>query len=216
MFSPKSVSSGTLFFMGTKIALGLYHLRRALNIATLREMNSHRYRLEKLPSSAGTLARTPSRWSREKSVLRSDTLLACSGLNRKGGPMAVWQFDMYFIARGMQAPDLNAEGWETPALPLPLVYDVQKDLAHCLGPPWLMLPDWLVFGPEKGNRVDVLFENEAEGSIFVRCDVREKAPQFLVLVSDLAQSHECRFFSPQSREFIEPSLETVLSAIKGR
>ena len=130
--------------------------------------------------------------------------------------MAVWQFDMYFILRGALAPDLNAEGRETPSLPLSLVYDVQKDLAHYLGPPWFMLPDWLVFGPEKGNRVDALFETETEGSIFVRCDVREEAPQFLVLVSNLAQSHECRFFCPQSREFIEPNLDMLLNAIRGR
>jgi hypothetical protein len=128
--------------------------------------------------------------------------------------MAVWQFDLYYIARDASAPNMDAEGWDAPPLPLGLVYDVQTELASYLGSPWMMLPDWLVFGPERGNRVDILFENEVEASVFVRCDVRDEAPQFLVLVSNLAHIHGCRFFSPQSRELLEPNLEVLESAIR--
>lgn len=108
--------------------------------------------------------------------------------------MAAWQFDLYFIARDTSAPNMDAEGWDAPPLPLGLVYDVQTELTNYLGSPWMMLPHWLVFGPERGNRVDILFENEIEASVFVRCDVRDEAPQFLVLVSNLAHIHGCRFF----------------------
>lgn len=59
----------------------------------------------------------------------------------------------------------------------------------------LMLQDWLVFGPENGNRIDILFEGGVGAEVSVRCDVREEAPQFLVLVSDLVRFHGCRFFS---------------------
>ena len=96
--------------------------------------------------------------------------------------MAVWQFDLYFIARDASAPNMDAEGWDAPPLPLSIVYDVQTELANYLGPPWMMLPDWLVFGPERGNRVDTLFENEVEASVFVRCDVRDEAPQLKLQV----------------------------------
>ncbi len=128
--------------------------------------------------------------------------------------MAAWQFDLYFIARDASAPNIDAEDWDAPPLPLSLVYDVQIELANYLGPPWLMLSDWLVFGPEKGNRIDIIFESEIDATVFVRCDVRDEAPQFLVLVSKLAHAHGCRFFSPQSRELLQPNLEVLESTIR--
>ena len=123
--------------------------------------------------------------------------------------MAIWQFDFYFIARGALAPDLSAEAWDAPPLPLAVVHSLQSDLAHYFGLPWLMLPDWIVFGPERGNRVDVLFETETDASIFVRCDVRDEAPQFIVLICNLARSLGCQFFSPKSGEVFEPNLEVL-------
>ena len=129
--------------------------------------------------------------------------------------MAAWQFDVYLIASGASVPDLDAEYWETPALPLTVVREIQEELAHYLGPPWLMLPEWLVFGPENGNRIDVVFETDDSGSIFVRCDLRQEAPQFLVLVCNLAHGHGCQLFNPQSRGCIEPTIEALESAMAG-
>lgn len=130
--------------------------------------------------------------------------------------MAVWQFDLYFIPRSAEAPNLDAEALDAPALPLPVVYEVQIELAHYMGPPWSMLPDWLVFGPENGNRIDVNFDSEDTASIFVRCDIRQEAPQFLVLVCNLAHTYGCRFFSPQSRQLIEPSLDALYSVLSAK
>jgi hypothetical protein len=129
--------------------------------------------------------------------------------------MAAWQFDVYLIARGASVPDSDAEYWETPALPLTVVRDIQDELAHYLGPPWLMLPEWLVFGPENGNRIDLVFETEDSGSIFVRCDLRQEAPQFFVLVCNLAHGHGCQLFNPQNRECIEPTIGALESAMAG-
>lgn len=129
--------------------------------------------------------------------------------------MAAWQFDLYFIARKTPAPDLNAESWETPSLPLDVVYELQAELAHYFGPPWLMLPDWLVFGPENGNRIDVVFETDDSASIFVRCDLRQEAPQFLVLICNLAHSRACQFFNPQRRVLLEPTLKALEGALAG-
>jgi hypothetical protein len=91
---------------------------------------------------------------------------------------------------------------------------MQEELAHYMGPPWLMMGDWLVFGPENGNRIDILFEDDVGAEVSVRCDVREEAPQFLVLISDLVRFQGYRFFSPSTREFIEPELELILEAIR--
>lgn len=128
--------------------------------------------------------------------------------------MAVWQFDLYVIHSRGQMPQPSDGKCMAPSLPLGVVYDFQEELAHYLGPPWLMLKDWLVFGPEKGNRIDVVFENETHASVSVRCDVREEAPQFLVLITNLTHFHGCEFFSPLTREFIKPDLELVVDAIR--
>lgn len=128
--------------------------------------------------------------------------------------MAAWQFDLYIVSPEAPPPNVSEAGWEPPLLPLPLVYDIQQELAHYMGPPWLMLEDWFVFGPENGNRIDLLFEDDVGAAVSIRCDVREEAPQFLVLVADLTRFHGCRFFSPLTREFIEPDLELVLDVIR--
>jgi hypothetical protein len=128
--------------------------------------------------------------------------------------MAAWQFDLYIVLSDAQPPLVSDEGWEPPPLPMHLVYSFQEELAHYLGPPWQMLNNWLVFGPENGNRIDILFESDEGAFVSVRCDVREEAPQFLVLVADLSRFHGCQFFSPNTREFIEPDLELVLDAIR--
>ena len=129
--------------------------------------------------------------------------------------MAAWQLDVYLITRGVSVPDLDAEYWETPSLPLVVALKVQEELAHYLGSPWLMLPEWLVFGPENGNRIDVVFETEDSANIFVRCDMRQEGPQFLVLVCNLAHGHGCVLFNPQNRSLIEPTLEALENTMAG-
>ncbi len=126
--------------------------------------------------------------------------------------MATWQFDVYFIPRGSVVPDTAKSGWE-PGLPAKVARALQEDLAHYLGVPWLMLKDWLVYGPENGNRIDVLFTDDGSASISVRFDVRNDAPQFLVLVTELAQLHHCSLFCAEITEVIEPDVHQVLAAI---
>lgn len=127
--------------------------------------------------------------------------------------MAARQFDLDIVQMGGGDPVHAGDQQEQTQLPLSLVYNIQEELAHFLGVPWMMLEDWLVFGPENGNRIDLLFEFDA-GSVTVRCDVRQEAPQFLTLVCDLTRFHGCRFFSPLRDEHIEPDLELVLDAIR--
>lgn len=128
--------------------------------------------------------------------------------------MARWQFDLYLVEYDAQALRQTREGRRPPLLPISLAYMVQEELAHYLGPPWQMLNDWLVFGPENGNRIDFLFDADLGVEVYVRCDVRQEAPQFLALVADLTRFHGCRFFSPLTNTFIEPDLEQVTDAIR--
>lgn len=116
--------------------------------------------------------------------------------------MAVWQFDLYLIPVDAPPPDTGGEAWDSPAIPWSHVRDVQEALAYYFGPPWMMLDDWLVFGPENGNRVDVQFDDELTASILVRCDIRDEAPQFLTIVAELTHSFDCQFFCADDERLI--------------
>lgn len=109
--------------------------------------------------------------------------------------MAVRQFDFFFIPNGAPPPNTSEESRDAPGIPLARTRQIQEVLVHYLGPPWMMLDDWVVFGPQEGNRVDVQFDDELlMASIFVRCDLRDDAPQFMTLIVDLACKFECKFF----------------------
>lgn len=126
--------------------------------------------------------------------------------------MAIWQFDLYFIPRGSAAPDTSVPDWE-PVLPANVVYALQEDLAHYLGRPWLMLPNWLVFGPENGNRLDFNFIDTGAAIVQVRLDTRNEAPQFVVLITDLAKLHGCVLYSADNGEFIQADRDRINEAI---
>lgn len=126
--------------------------------------------------------------------------------------MAIWQFDVFFVPRGSVAPDTSTSEWE-PFLTAKVARAIQEDFAHYLGVPWLMLNNWLVYGPENGNRIDVSLCDDGSASINVRIDIRNDAPQFLVLVTELAQLHHCTLFCPELGEVIEPDVHQILSAI---
>jgi len=123
--------------------------------------------------------------------------------------MALWQFDFYFIPIGAHLPDTTGEEWDEPGLALSKVRTVQEALAYYFGPPWVMLDDWLVFGPENGNRVDVHFDDDLSASIFVRCDIRTEAPQFLALIVELARKVECEFYSADSKGLISADFQAL-------
>lgn len=130
--------------------------------------------------------------------------------------MAVWQFDLYFIHIGAPPPDTSGEDWDAPTLPPEQVRQAQERLAYYFGPPWFMLDDWLVFGPENGNRIDIQFDEEHYASIFVRCDVRSEAPQFLSLVADLAQILDCMLFSIDNEQLIPANAQRLLLEVGQR
>lgn len=128
--------------------------------------------------------------------------------------MAVWQFDLYLIPPGSTAPDTSIPDWE-PVLPAHITYALQEDFVHYLGRPWLMLPDWIVFDPENGNRIDFNFVDAGDAIVQVRLDTRNEAPQFVVLIADLAKLHDCVFFA-ESGEFIQADRDQLMDALVRR
>lgn len=132
----------------------------------------------------------------------------------EGDIMAVWQFDLYLIPPGSTAPDTSIPDWE-PVLPAHITYALQEDFVHYLGRPWLMLPDWIVFDPENGNRIDFNFVDAGDAIVQVRLDTRNEAPQFVVLIADLAKLHDCVFFA-ESGEFIQADRDQLMDALVRR
>lgn len=130
--------------------------------------------------------------------------------------MAVWQFDLYFLPADATPPSTRGVYWDAPTLLLGDVHQAQEHLEHYFGSPWLMLEDWIVFGPESGNRVDVQFDQELTASIFVRCDLRCEAPQFLSIVADLASMLKCVLFCVDNEELMQPETHRLMKAAETR
>lgn len=126
--------------------------------------------------------------------------------------MAIWQVDLQMIpmSDGVAGDFHNSE--ELP-LPISLVLQAQQRLSEYFGSPWLMLSDWLVYGPENGSRVDFVFISPHTASITVRFDMRSDAQQFLVLICRLAWHLGCRFYSADLKRTVEASEATVVEAL---
>ena len=125
--------------------------------------------------------------------------------------MAIWQFNL-FIVRPDSLPTLTDEGWDVPALPQELTAFAMQYLNGRFAVPFEMLPGWLVFGQENGNRVNASFEASVISELSVRIDARDPSTTFIANICELADSLNCVFFSPESRIFVEPVPESVLLA----
>jgi hypothetical protein len=128
--------------------------------------------------------------------------------------MASWQFDVAVSRRGAPHPTITDDGYQLEPLPELLIARAKKYLAAHLGQAWEMLPGWLVFGQEDGNRFDVVEEEDGFGSISARIDARVPSNIFLLKVSELAQTISCVLYVPEGEIYIEPArseLEQALS-----
>jgi|SRR5471030_1387829 len=126
--------------------------------------------------------------------------------------MAIWQVDMHLVDTTDDPPEIVGDGWVPRLLSAQLARRAQLLLSEYLGPPWQMVEDWVVYGPENGSRVDVVCEPSGAASIVIRFDVRNDNIQFLALICRLARSLECAFFSSDTRVLAEPT-ETGLGKV---
>ncbi|USX29455.1 hypothetical protein NHH73_14665 [Oxalobacteraceae bacterium OTU3CINTB1] len=127
--------------------------------------------------------------------------------------MAVWQSDLYLISGVEHLPDITLDGWLPPVLDQNRVLRAQQIVSGYLGPSWSVANDWFVFGPENGNRIDVIFSNGSTASIVARFDRRNDSVQFHGLVCRLAAELVCLLFSPDLNAIIEPDYKVLRMAL---
>ncbi|CAN7551778.1 hypothetical protein [Duganella sp. LjRoot269] len=127
--------------------------------------------------------------------------------------MAIWQVDLHLIQTADDLPDTANDGWIPPLLAGDKLLQARELLLDYLGPPWQMVDEWFVFGPENGSRVDVVFETPSTAAVVVRFDARNDGIQFPALLCKLAQKLGCLFFSPDTGGLVEPDCETLVAAI---
>lgn len=128
--------------------------------------------------------------------------------------MAAWQFSVFLVEQGATAPVLVGDGWHVPPLAEPLIGKALVSLNMSLGIPTTVTDDWLIFGADKGNRVDVAVEETGKGDISAHVDVRVDSSPFVALLCRLADEVDCLFFSPESKTFIEANSSALLVAIE--
>lgn len=128
--------------------------------------------------------------------------------------MAAWQFSLFLVEQGACAPIVAGDSWLVPSLAEPSVGKALVSLNMALGAPTIITDDWLIFGADTGNRVNVSVEETGKGDISARVDARVDASPFAALLCSLADEVDCVFFSPESNAFIEATPGALLSAIE--
>jgi hypothetical protein len=127
--------------------------------------------------------------------------------------MAVWQSDVYLISGVDNLPDITLDGWLPPVLDANRVLRAQQMLGGYLGPSWSVADDWFVFGPENGNRIDVIFSNASTATIVARFDRRNESVHFHGLVCRLGGELASLLFSPDLNAIIQPDHKVLRMAL---
>ena len=128
--------------------------------------------------------------------------------------MAAWQFSLFLVEQGARAPFMAGDDWFVPSLAEPSVGKALVSLNLALGAPTTITDDWLIFGADMGNRIDVAVEETGKGDISAHVDARVDAGPFAALLCSLANEVDCVFFSPESNAFIEATPGALLGAIE--
>jgi len=128
--------------------------------------------------------------------------------------VAVWQFDIELISASAPPPVVTDDLYETVPLSELSVARATNYLTQHFGPPWEMLPGWLVFGEENGHRFDVHIDDGGSGSIRARVDARVYAGHVLPRVRELAELLGCRLYVPELNVSVEPTKSELERAIR--
>lgn len=127
--------------------------------------------------------------------------------------LAKWQIGVYLISGEENLPDVEHDGWQPPAVSVSQIHAAQEMLVGYFGMPWILAENWYVFGPERGNRIDLIFETESNAAIVARLDARNDSTQFLELVCRLARELACQLFLPELNAIIQPDRLPLLMAL---
>ena len=126
--------------------------------------------------------------------------------------MAIWQFDLSLVLRGGGLPRRTAEGHEVPGLAENKTDQAQSWLIQRFGAPWEMTEDWVVFGEEGGNRVDLISNEDGTSELSVRIDARVDSSAFIKAVCELSNLLGCVLFSAEFWRQINPEPSEVAEA----
>ena len=75
------------------------------------------------------------------------------------------------------------------------VKTAQAWLHERFGDPYEVLPDWLVYGSDKGNRIDVVLDSDFSAEISARLDARVNITEFANELCDLCKTLNADLFS---------------------
>ena len=128
--------------------------------------------------------------------------------------MAIWQFDLFLVPRVGGMPFLSGEGYDVPALHESLVMEARAYLSRQMGQPWPLLEDWLVFGYENSNRVDLFLTENGGAELSVRIDATSDTESFRNTVCELAERLQCLLFVPELGSPLEPDRAALASALR--
>lgn len=106
-----------------------------------------------------------------------------------------------------------ADGHEAPSLGESLTGRAEDWLTVRFGKPWLLMDDWLVFGEENGHRVDLLRDEHGGSQLSARISARTDAADFCSVLSELATTLDCIFFSAEFWRPVEPTLQALSQAL---
>jgi len=136
--------------------------------------------------------------------------------------MATWQFDLHYLprtavdaryaARPIAIPDEelgSAEWWSEVSVPAAVV----ESLSSMLPPAASRSQHVRKWGQEDGDRIDVIYDDGAVCSIFVRIDTREISFRFVDAVVGLAVRNDW-LLRLQDKRIIDPYVSTLMSAIQ--
>lgn len=127
--------------------------------------------------------------------------------------MALWQFDIFFVPHGQLVPAPGEDGYVLPPFHGDCVESAQSWLGARFGAPWTMMDDWLVFGEENGNRVDLLRNDDGSATLSARLDARIGAAEFRLALCELADVLGCHFFSAEQGCVLEPQAVALSTAL---
>lgn len=117
--------------------------------------------------------------------------------------MAIWQFDLDMVA-----------GLQRGHLPPLLTTQAVCALSDGFGASWQMLPDWLVYGEENGNRIDLVLCDEGGAEITARVDARSDADRFLRRLCGFAADLDCKLYSPELDKFVDGTMCALNEALQ--
>lgn len=125
--------------------------------------------------------------------------------------MAVWQYDLFLVGEGNALPFFTDEGWELPPLSAASTLNAQRTLVDSMGFPWLMMDDWVVFGSEESNRVDLMFDGPDNVEICIRLDASVTDTK-LDAICAFASELRGQLLDPTTRTLIQPDRSSIASA----